>query len=338
MNTKIIKYLTNALKIIILSVVGYFIYRAVQSDENFNDDFMRSVEHAMQWENLLWLVVLCSLIAVNWSFEALKWQYLVSKLEQITFFEALKGVLTGLTMSFVSTTNVGAYFGRVWQLRSEWRYKILGGMVVNSLSQTAITYFFGGIGLIYFLTWKGIMRSEWYWMHQIVYMIAAAATVLMVFRSGKLVQVFQKTPRIYQYLEIIKQYTFRDNLIILGFSGLRYLTYFTQFFIVLQLFGIELPLGHILSGITLVYLAKSVIPNFSFLTDLGIREFSAMQLMGSNGYGVPDAMIISATLSLWLINILFPVIVGSIFTWQMRFLSKKKQPEVYEPENQKSEA
>lgn len=323
MNSKVVKYLTNALKVAILAVAIFFIHRSIEGNENFNDDFMKAVHNALQWKNAWWLVLLFLLIAVNWSFEALKWKYLVSKLETITFLGAFKGVLTGLTMSFVSTTNAGAYFGRVWQLKHERRYEVLGGIVINSFSQTAITYFFGGFGLNYYLMWNGTLPETWFWPYQVFYGLVVLICIVLVFRSGKSVRLLQRMTKVYRYLEIISKYTFRDNLIVLGLSSLRYITYFSQFYIVLQLFGIELPLGHLVSGISLVYLAKSIIPNFSFLTDLGIREFTAMQLMGENGYGVPDAMIISATLSLWLINVLFPVIVGSVFTWQMRILSNK---------------
>ena len=325
MDSKIGKYIANTLKILILGIAVYFIYHSVNNNENFNEEFKASIFRALQWENAIGLVVLFVLIAFNWAFEALKWKHLVKKLEKVSFVEAFKGVLTGLTMSFVTTTNAGAYFGRVWQLKNERRYEILGGVVINSLSQSAVTYFFGGIGLIYFLTWKDLVRPEWFWYHQIGYIIVALSVIFFVFNSGKLVRVFQRLTKVYRYLEIIQQYTLKDNLIVLALSMFRYFTYFSQFTIIMILFGVDLPMEQLLAGISLVYLAKSIIPNFSFLTDLGIREFTAMQLMGSNGFGVSDALVISATLSLWLINILFPVAIGAIFTWQMRILNQKKK-------------
>ena len=307
---------------VILGLVIYFLYQAVANNEKFDEQFLAALNHAFRWQNVGYLLMLFSLIFINWACEAGKWKVLVSKLEEISFWESFKGVLAGLAMSFVSTTNAGAYFGRVWHLRSTGRYEMLGGMILNSLSQNAITYFFSGIGLVYYLNWKGVLANQWFAWVVVIWVVVALLTLLVIFRAVIFIKWFERFPKIYKYLHLMASYDLKEILTIIAISALRYCTYFTQFSLILILFGVDLPIQQLLAGISLVYLAKTIIPNFSFLTDLGIREFSAIYLLGEEGFGVPDATIISATLSIWLINIVFPVAVGAIFTWQMRISQK----------------
>lgn len=65
------------------------------------------------------LVVVILLVPANWSLEALKWKYAISKLENISFWKAIKGVLTGLTVSTVSPNRVGEFFGRLFYLEKK---------------------------------------------------------------------------------------------------------------------------------------------------------------------------------------------------------------------------
>ncbi|MFT5913539.1 MAG: hypothetical protein ACJAWV_000011 [Flammeovirgaceae bacterium] len=318
------KLLLNLLKVVILLAIAFGLYRATFHNEQFDEQFISAVRGAFSAENIFFILPLFGLIFLNWAFEAWKWQILVTKLEEISFWEAFKGVLTGLTMAFISTTNAGAFFGRVWQLKSETRYHILGGMFLNSLSQNAITYFCGGIGLIYFLSWKNTLESSLTIWLIIAYAILAIGTLVAIFKAVLFIKWFKRFPKIYPYLEMMASYGTRETFKILFISFLRYATYFTQFILILIVFGVDLKFEQYFSGISLVYLAKTMIPNFSFLTDLGIREFSSIQFLGESGFGIPNATIVASTLSLWFINILFPVAIGSIFTWQAKILRKKQ--------------
>ena len=74
----------------------------------------------------------------------------------------------------------------------------------------------------------------------------------------------------------------------------------------------------VLAGITWVFLAKSVIPTFNFLSDLGIREFSAVLFFDS--FSVPVEPIVLASLLIWVINILIPTLSSMPLMWKLRLL------------------
>jgi uncharacterized membrane protein YbhN (UPF0104 family) len=61
---------------------------------------------------------------------------------------------------------------------------------------------------------------------------------------------------------------------------------------------------------------KSVLPSFNFLSDLGIREFSAVYFFSP--LGVDEIAIISASLLIWLINLLAPAMVGFFYVLRLK--------------------
>ena len=74
------------------------------------------------------------------------------------------------------------------------------------------------------------------------------------------------------------------------------------------------------SGATWIFLIKSIVPSFNFLADLGIRELSALQFFES--YGAIELNILTATLSIWILNLLIPSILGTVLLWRMNIINK----------------
>jgi len=112
-------------------------------------------------------------------------------------------------------------------------------------------------------------------------------------------------------VKIIPAYNFKQVTQLLWLSFLRYLVFSFQFVILLKMFLPKLKLMDIFSGTTWIFLIKSIVPSFNFLLDLGIRELSALQFFES--YGVREVNILAGTLSIWILNILFPSILGVLF-------------------------
>jgi len=54
-----------------------------------------------------WLVIILAFL--NWGLEAKKWQVLIKNLEPLNYFVALKGVLSGVTLSLNTPNRMGEY-------------------------------------------------------------------------------------------------------------------------------------------------------------------------------------------------------------------------------------
>jgi hypothetical protein len=135
---------------------------------------------------------------------------------------------------------------------------------------------------------------------------------VIVFKfRGKITTFFTKFKTINKYqnhLKALTEFDLSDFKDIFIWSVLRYITFSLQFVLVLSVFQVPLPFLQLWAISCLVLLFKTIIPPINFITDLGVREFSALHFF--NLYTVSNTSVLTATFFLWLINILFPVIVG----------------------------
>lgn len=311
-------WVINLGKALLVCTILYLLYYSIQKRASLQQEFFDAFTAVWSIDNLGYGVVIILLLFLNIGLEGRKWQLLASKIEALSFGEAMQGVLTGMSLSFLSTSYTGNYFGRVWHMKEANRYHILGGMVVNSIAQAAVTYVFGGVGLLFFLQWIGMIEHSTFLWATPAYILYSLTLIYIVFRYTGIVEKLEGWPWLYRHLRVIASYGLRDSLHILMLSALRYCTFTLQFGLCLWLFDPNLSAIHALSGIAVIYLAKATIPNVSFLTDLGIRELSAVQLFGPNGFDASEGAVMAATLSLWAINLLLPVIIGSYFVVKMK--------------------
>ncbi|MEN7546562.1 hypothetical protein AAG747_01495 [Rapidithrix thailandica] len=307
--------LFTGFKILVLGGALYYIYFILQGNENLNEQFIRLFTGSLSVYSLPLFALLMVLMLCNWGIEAFRWRFLVSRVQYITFPKAFKSVLTGLAFSFFSEQNLGTFFGRVWQLPTEDRYKALGLTIAGGICQNYITYVAGGLGLVSFLYKKAIISSSLGLGLLSFTILIAIGGLLLLAQMNKLKTLIERLPRFKDYLLPMTEFSPKEILYLIGMSLLRYGIFFFQFYSVFLLLQVLIPVSDFLCGISLVYLSKSLVPKFSFLSDLGIREFSALFFLGQ--LGLEDPVILTATLSLWLINILLPTFWGLYYSWHL---------------------
>ena len=122
-----------------------------------------------------------------------------------------------------------------------------------------------------------------------------------------------------KYNQVFSFYSSSELLEVLFYSVARYIVFTTQFFILLQLF--EVDIGYINSMILIMtmLLVVSVIPTIA-ITEIGVRGSVAVFLFGlisSNIVGI-----LSATFVMWVINLLLPALLGTLFIFTLKFFRK----------------
>src|SRR4051812_35975755 len=57
-------------------------------------------------------------VFLNWGIEAVKWRYMIRKMEDISYGMAIKSILSGVTISIFTPNRVGEFAGRVFYLQN----------------------------------------------------------------------------------------------------------------------------------------------------------------------------------------------------------------------------
>ncbi|UFH52603.1 lysylphosphatidylglycerol synthase transmembrane domain-containing protein [Spirosoma sp. KNUC1025] len=301
-------------------LVAYIIYVVRQQplDWSIIRNQLRVVPHPERWA-----IGLCLLTPVNWGFEALKWQILLRRVENTPFWEAYRGVLAGVALGFALPAQLGDTAGRVLSLRNH-RERAIGASLVSGGMQFYVALVFGTIAWAVHLTLvpeRANITGNWL---LIILIILSGGGVVFGLVRRRLVSWLEKRTSLHrfaQYWNVAGMYSDAEIAQALGVAVLRYVVFSVQFYFAMRLVGIILPPGIAASGIGLVFLVKTITPAFNLLSDLGVREAAALWVFAPVGGAVdavPAPVLLTATLTLWIANILLPVLLGLIWVWKLK--------------------
>lgn len=306
------KQLLVAAKILFLGLIVYFLTKVfVQKNEDF--EAVKSQLNLLLKLNSLFIIsIIITLNFINWALEAMKWQVLVEPIEKVNFLESYKGVLAGLSLGFISPVNLGDMAGRMLTVKNKTRKRSFGAVLMGSSIQTYITLFFGTIAFGYFIFYI-LPNPSFLYLVAFTFLIFGLILGIILVQARKILSdYFLKISwlqKFISYFEIVNLYPVNTILKALCLGTLRYVIFTFQFQLIFQVFQIHLPLADSLMIINLIFLTKTIIPTFNFITDLGVRQISALYLF--DFYGINHSMVIAAVFSLWLTNILLPVLGGA---------------------------
>ncbi len=254
------------------------------------------------------LLVCLFLMPLNWSIEALKWRYLLKPICQISFRQSLRAIVSGLALGFATPMGLGDYFGRIIYVPGADRIRALIPTIISRVSQLVPTLFIGLFGTFVLINAEPSYRVILGW---ICLMILLSTCILILLRNtSKQMDKLKILSR--DFLDKMKTgYRWKNIGVVVAWSSIRYLVFFGQFVLAMWLMEVEAPFFILFAGVSWVFLAKSILPSFNFLSDLGIREFSAILFFDS--FGIPIAPVLCASLFIWVINILIPSIAGLVF-------------------------
>jgi len=264
---------------------------------------------------LFWLSlgVVPVLMPLNWFLEAIKWRLLTRHIQAISIKESYNSVLAGIAFGFATPQSMGDYFGRMLAFSHKNKALIVVPLALGRAAQMLPTLLFGAIG-VWVISNQVHMQTSLY----VVPVLLLVASLIFLVGYNKIEQfVSSLIARFGPIAQKLKAISGVDIARIIGFSFLRYLVFGSQFLIVMMVFEVEASLFIIVSGITWIFFAKSVIPSFSFLSDLGIREFSAVLFF--EAFNIPLAPVLAASLFIWFINIALPAMAGLVSVQRTKF-------------------
>lgn len=298
----------------LVAYIGYVV-RQQPFDWTLASRSLRTVEHPIGWA-----LALALLVPFNWGFEAKKWQMLLRRIEPVSFREAYQGVLAGLVLGFALPAQIGDTAGRVLSLRNN-RTAAIGASLVSGGLQFYVALVFGAIAWAWQLNIvpeRNTGPGRW-----LLLAVLAGLGVIFGFIRQQVIQPmshrFHKH-RLAPLWLVAGQYHNRELGLAFCAAVLRYLVFSAQFYLSMRLGGLTFPPDVAASGIALVFLAKTITPAFNLLSDLGVREAASLWVFAP--FGVPAPVLLMATLTLWLVNVLSPVLIGMLWVWKLKLTAE----------------
>ena len=299
---KLYKYINLLLRIGVGCFALYFIASRLKDDlfTNFN-----KIDFSFISYNYLILALL--LLFINWGIEAVKWKYAIQSICKLTFFNAFKIVLTGITLGFLTPNRIGEIPGRTLLLNNNNFKETTLKTAVASFSQLLITFLFGTIGLIYSSSYfKSIPHFEL----AIIVAVCILTFLFLIYFKMKTLKTFFYNIHYFKENETLKglfEFKTIELVMLLNYSFLRYLVFTLQYYMVLIAFGIPITSGTAFFLIPVCFMVASFLPTI-LISEIGVRGSVALFVFGM--ISDLDVQIILASIVLWCINVAFPALLG----------------------------
>ncbi len=247
------------------------------------------------------------LFPINWGIESFKWKLITGNVEKISFWRAQQSVYAGICVGNLAPGRATEFLGKLHFFSPEKRVQISLLHFINGFFQLSITIVLGVISFL--LHQKKLSEStEIYTAAGILSVILMIIFLLLFLKINPLVHFIQKKSGIAPEAEAAPIVWKKQQLLFLwGLSILRYFIFTWQFYLLLVCFNSELAGLRLFYGISMYFLITSILPMFSII-EPAIRATIAMVVFeGANMHASGLAL---AALLLWLINIVFPSVLG----------------------------
>lgn len=334
--SKLSKRWNRLLQAVILITAYGFIYHQVFSEHGYRQFAGLFTQFIALGGDKAIAALIFGLMFLNWGTEAAKWKFLIDRIEKISFLQAIKAVLAGITISTFTPNRIGEYFGRAFILKKAHPVDAIILTIVGSMSQLLVTFLAGTTALLFLLpqlasesrNWPGFLLPG-----LVVLSILINAAFILIFLNVRairpLARYFLKRHwrKFYRYISILGHIRPYELVKVLLLSLLRYSVFFTQFYLSLRLFNVSISFQEAMMLLPVIYIALAIVPTVA-LTELGVRGSVAIYvistyliLQGTTTENLAPAILSAATL-IWTVNLAFPAIAGTFFVFNLRFFRR----------------
>ena len=304
----LINYIFGPVLFVILSISIY--HQIIQQP----DLLLRWQQIKKSWQDPFFIFAIL-LVFVNWGVEAIKWKKLINPLEKITLLTAYKSVLAGSSITLLTPNRIGEYGGRILFLKNNNRTSAISISILGGISQLMITLIAGCFGIVFLTTHQIPMDLAKYVNPLILIISSITAIILLILffyhRSFiNLIEGYGKIGKIKNHLSMLYLYNRKELLRILFFSFFRYLIFILQYLLLLKVMKVEINTMTSMSLISIFYLLMAIAPTIGMI-ELPVRATLSLLILGvysNNTLGIQ-----AATFIIWIINIVVPAIIGSVF-------------------------
>lgn len=309
---------------VLFAILAYSIYRQINNQHDWHqkwDAIQVSLSGTRAWR----FYTVIFLMLVNWGIESKKWQILLKHTRQMNFTQAYKSVLSGVAFTMLTPNRMGEFIGRLFYVEEGQRIRAATLTIIGSMSQLIITFLTGLTGLVVLKLTAA--NFSFFWVNGLMGggTIIFVLMVLVYFKISWLIRWIEKKRimnRYVYFLSVLDNFKTIELLQILLLSLLRFSVFTLQYILLFYLFDVNISWWQGWSAISVLFLMLAVVPTIT-LAELGIRgEFSLLVigLFSTNVFGI-----LMTTASIWLINIIFPAVLGTLLVLNVKLFKKNSE-------------
>ena len=255
------------------------------------------------------IAIIILLMLINWSLEAVKWQFLLIKIQPVSFIKSLRAVFNGVTVSFYTPNRIGEFAGRVLHLNEGKRLQGSMATFVGSSAQLLITLQAGVLALL--IHGSDFINNKYLNFYLYISILIIIFLSLIWFRMAHLSVFLQRIRLLRNYkwmTSVFEKFNWKDLIFTYVLSFLRFLVFCSQQYLLYKLFNASLGYLNCLILSSISFLFITLIPSIA-LGELGLR--GSVNLSVFSAAVTNPTIILIVTFFLWMINLALPAIIGA---------------------------
>jgi hypothetical protein len=276
-------------------------------------DFNLLLEKLSSVKAIFFLVITFFLMLLNWSLESFKWKYLLNGVEDISFYQAVKGVLSGLAIGFITPNRVGEFAGKIAYLNSENRANGAVMSFVGSSSQLLVTIQAGLIA-----TAVSKFESPIDVFVTPITLVSLVIVSLVWFKLNlflKWISRFEWLEKLNKHTDQLAKVSEEKMIAVYIVSFIRYMVFPLQYFVLFKMLDTSIDFSECLSMTATSYFLLAIVPTYT-IAEIGAR--GSMNLLAFSELNAPFA-VLSITLLIWIINLIIPALLGAYLIAKFKF-------------------
>ena len=310
-------------------------YYQVAAQPHLSDSWAH-IRKSINSHKIGYFIAVVLLMLLNWGFEAAKWKLSVRDIHPVSFTQAFKAVLSGVSVSVTTPNRIGEYLGRMMYMPEGKRLQVIAVSIIGGISQLLVTFVIGTAGFIILKT--HLIRADFFnavFIRSATIGLVVVTLILTLFyfwlpRIEKWFESLLKRPSWLYLIHAVQAFGMQRLLQLLLLSFARYGVFVVQYILLFRLFDVAVPAGTLFWLMSLVFLTLAIIPTLAVVVEFGVRGEVCLQLVGlftTNSLGI---VLTSATI--WMVNLVIPALAGSLLILSIKLF---RQPRTTENKNDK---
>lgn len=323
LNRKSKTLLSVLIKIGVLVLSAGFIFYKLSNNTNLQN-FRLLIRNLLPAKVYATLTLILTLMLLNWFLEALKWKFLVRKIERISVWKAVESVFCGLTWAIFTPNRIGEYGGRIFFLAPRKRVFGAIAMGIGAVGQMVITNILGALAILWFV-------GRFVNLHPVLYGTMVFLTlcfclffVLFFFNLKILTQLLNRIrflKRFRKFFMILARYRRDDLSVVFYYCLVRFIVFTSQYYFVINMLIPGLPVFPMIMMIFILFFVQSALPSLDLL-DVGVRTMTATYFFSF--ITRQEVAVMASTACIWFVNLIVPAIIGSAFVLKLNFFGTSR--------------
>lgn len=262
------------------------------------------------FQNLIYVFLATVLFPLNWLIESMKWRWVTHQVEPVSILTAQKSVYAGVCVGNLAPGRATEFLAKIHFFKPQHKLAVTILHFLNGMFQLSVTIFFGMLGLSIKAGTQAGEDDTMKVVSVLLSVIVLLVFILALFRINHIIGWLYKRYGSENYEEL-KPVSWNASLLakMFGFSFIRYAVFTMQFVLIAYVFPQQVSIWQMMISIWVYFLFTTIIPMFSVI-EAAVRAAIAMIVF--SGMGLTDGALAVIAILIWIINIVFPSIIGYV--------------------------